>query len=404
MRGDMLGVNCRHTTGSYTCRVRVPELATLPPSTPRRVSLIYSTTRSILRDDEIGRVPSVPSTLYFGSRAVLQCHNPESWSMDFASDELFVLRDPGDWRFAQYPGVVLASTVITGPVSQLMAIVARGIARTSNLQPSEYSFYRPQECVDSAVTTAPTMAPTAHSSKGTTADTSSPDATPNESTHAGSGKAHLQLQESLSHRRMKRLYRAAAPTSAPTLAPPATPLPLLSSYFNFTDVPFNVSAIQAVSTFRTAWRNCSALGTPPLLTGIRCLLVAQSNTSDLVVPRNVFSLACSRPGCQMFFEPGQPDVASAYWFQYLPYYPSYFLSEDVGVPDRFEDRAMLTDGVAVRYGSFGLLLQKDPTFLELDVDVDTTVGDVSRYIMKESCCAGVLDMGVSFDVQTDSVF
>eukprot|EP00455_Lapot_gusevi_P003102 TRINITY_DN11285_c0_g1_i8.p1 TRINITY_DN11285_c0_g1~~TRINITY_DN11285_c0_g1_i8.p1 ORF type:complete len:176 (-),score=56.49 TRINITY_DN11285_c0_g1_i8:110-637(-) len=143
----------------------------------------------------------------------------------------------------------------------------------------------------------------------------------------------------------------------------------------------------AVPKLSTKWTNCVGLpqATGLRQTAIRCKLEAfvAPSTTPVAIDRDVFSLACSRPGCSIYFEPNQPETASAFWFRYQPNYPDSFKSENVGSPRPFPDVAMLTDGFTSWTASFGLTLQPAQNALEVEVT------DATRYMMTQSCCATV---------------
>eukprot|EP00455_Lapot_gusevi_P006394 TRINITY_DN1273_c0_g1_i5.p1 TRINITY_DN1273_c0_g1~~TRINITY_DN1273_c0_g1_i5.p1 ORF type:complete len:236 (-),score=69.94 TRINITY_DN1273_c0_g1_i5:138-845(-) len=133
------------------------------------------------------------------------------------------------------------------------------------------------------------------------------------------------------------------------------------------------------SQIATSWE-C----TPLKDTGeFRCLIKTTSKrdpSKKMLVPQDVFSLSCSRPMCQIDFEPNQYPIHYEYYIRFQPNYPRSFTSEDVGDPGRFVDITLLTEGISVQKASFNVRYAPDAFngYLELGV------ADNVKYVALES--------------------
>eukprot|EP00455_Lapot_gusevi_P041889 TRINITY_DN4907_c0_g2_i11.p1 TRINITY_DN4907_c0_g2~~TRINITY_DN4907_c0_g2_i11.p1 ORF type:complete len:430 (-),score=91.44 TRINITY_DN4907_c0_g2_i11:112-1401(-) len=127
--------------------------------------------------------------------------------------------------------------------------------------------------------------------------------------------------------------------------------------------------IVKVPAITTVWRGCKLIrGTGVHYEGLVCSVLARQNGTHLTLPRDVFSLGCSRPGCSISFLPNQARIADQYRFIYRPNYPEGFVSENVGDPALFQDPARLTDGFKTVTVSFGLKFSPENVTNDLLVD------------------------------------
>eukprot|EP00455_Lapot_gusevi_P010366 TRINITY_DN1468_c0_g1_i2.p1 TRINITY_DN1468_c0_g1~~TRINITY_DN1468_c0_g1_i2.p1 ORF type:complete len:250 (-),score=68.01 TRINITY_DN1468_c0_g1_i2:49-720(-) len=115
----------------------------------------------------------------------------------------------------------------------------------------------------------------------------------------------------------------------------------------------------------------------------RCLVQITSKvdpSKKILVPRDMLSLACSRPTCQIDFEPNQYGVNYQYYIRFQPNYPTKFTSEDVGDPGRFVDITLLTEGLTIQRAAFNVHYapERPDNYIELDVS------DQMRYQCMES--------------------
>eukprot|EP00455_Lapot_gusevi_P008112 TRINITY_DN1349_c0_g5_i1.p1 TRINITY_DN1349_c0_g5~~TRINITY_DN1349_c0_g5_i1.p1 ORF type:complete len:386 (-),score=130.96 TRINITY_DN1349_c0_g5_i1:122-1120(-) len=193
--------------------------------------------------------------------------------------------------------------------------------------------------------------------------------------------------------------------------------------------PRQVSAIR-VGQVSTQWTNCEALtrdrnGTKEHY-ALQCQLEAEVTGYNLT--GDLFSLGCSRPRCVISFvkDVGEPGEL---YFRYEPNYPADFNSENVGDPDPFPDVAMISDGFSTGRVSFGIQYESSALALEqalkegwqaaqkeaaakakaaaallpkpkiaiaepltaLEVNSETTMADVCKYKMVQSCCARMVE-------------
>eukprot|EP00455_Lapot_gusevi_P023568 TRINITY_DN2446_c0_g1_i6.p1 TRINITY_DN2446_c0_g1~~TRINITY_DN2446_c0_g1_i6.p1 ORF type:complete len:1050 (+),score=413.15 TRINITY_DN2446_c0_g1_i6:55-3150(+) len=138
----------------------------------------------------------------------------------------------------------------------------------------------------------------------------------------------------------------------------------------------------------TTWDSCQPTEKDGQTVSISCQLnVRSASGAAISVPRDAFSLACSRPLCDIRFDDKQPDVGSKFQFTYSPNYPTTFLSEDVGSPDRFPDTSMLTDGFTNGNADFGI--KYEPAITAEEALLELGVSDVMRYRCKEACCSAI---------------
>eukprot|EP00455_Lapot_gusevi_P022178 TRINITY_DN230_c0_g1_i4.p1 TRINITY_DN230_c0_g1~~TRINITY_DN230_c0_g1_i4.p1 ORF type:complete len:359 (-),score=122.47 TRINITY_DN230_c0_g1_i4:88-1164(-) len=139
---------------------------------------------------------------------------------------------------------------------------------------------------------------------------------------------------------------------------------------------------------KTTWDQCTPTEKDGQTISLTCQLnVLSATNTPLSVPRDAFSLACSRPLCDIRFDDKQPPIGSSFQFTYLPNYPTEFLSEDVGSPDRFPDTSMLTDGFTDGKADFGV--KYEPATTAEEALLELGVADVMRYRCKEACCSRV---------------
>eukprot|EP00455_Lapot_gusevi_P042179 TRINITY_DN4970_c0_g1_i4.p1 TRINITY_DN4970_c0_g1~~TRINITY_DN4970_c0_g1_i4.p1 ORF type:complete len:319 (+),score=56.00 TRINITY_DN4970_c0_g1_i4:118-1074(+) len=79
--------------------------------------------------------------------------------------------------------------------------------------------------------------------------------------------------------------------------------------------------------------------------GLRCYLaVFGPKGHPIAIPVSHLSLACSRPGCHIYFTRRVSEpVAHAHQFMFEPSFPHAFTSEDVGKPDPIMDLSYFAD-------------------------------------------------------------
>eukprot|EP00455_Lapot_gusevi_P041887 TRINITY_DN4907_c0_g2_i1.p1 TRINITY_DN4907_c0_g2~~TRINITY_DN4907_c0_g2_i1.p1 ORF type:complete len:993 (-),score=158.50 TRINITY_DN4907_c0_g2_i1:25-3003(-) len=175
--------------------------------------------------------------------------------------------------------------------------------------------------------------------------------------------------------------------------------------------------IVKVPAITTVWRGCKLIrGTGVHYEGLVCSVLARQNGTHLTLPRDVFSLGCSRPGCSISFLPNQARIADQYRFIYRPNYPEGFVSENVGDPALFQDPARLTDGFKTETVSFGLKFTPEDTTDTEDQDnqdsnhhdgtnlLQVGIADVAKYRCTQSCCVRVGSIEVRTDSLTDEIF
>eukprot|EP00455_Lapot_gusevi_P031558 TRINITY_DN3426_c0_g1_i4.p1 TRINITY_DN3426_c0_g1~~TRINITY_DN3426_c0_g1_i4.p1 ORF type:complete len:1030 (+),score=184.59 TRINITY_DN3426_c0_g1_i4:396-3092(+) len=166
---------------------------------------------------------------------------------------------------------------------------------------------------------------------------------------------------------------------------------------------FNATKLAA---FETSWENCTAvLRDDRYVETINCVLVVTRHGMPYVVPRDVFSLGCARPTCQIFFSANETLVGSRFSFTYRPNFPMGFDAKNIGDPGQFQDYALVTDGFG--YGHIRAMVHyapQDSSKLEtsaessasvkssnvlgnhMDSESKTLLTDFIRYELRESCC------------------
>eukprot|EP00455_Lapot_gusevi_P037875 TRINITY_DN4248_c0_g1_i7.p1 TRINITY_DN4248_c0_g1~~TRINITY_DN4248_c0_g1_i7.p1 ORF type:complete len:1002 (+),score=199.18 TRINITY_DN4248_c0_g1_i7:78-3083(+) len=143
---------------------------------------------------------------------------------------------------------------------------------------------------------------------------------------------------------------------------------------NVSRLPGDINQLTRVGNIQTRWTNCvfARRVDYPLYDSMSCTLTAvDGNNNNITLPMDVFSLGCSRPHCQIYFAPGQSQLQSSYTLVYKPNFPGTFMSEDVGNPDTFTDKAFVTDGFRVYTTEFDLKYNKPNSNLEVGVAINT---------------------------------
>eukprot|EP00455_Lapot_gusevi_P031556 TRINITY_DN3426_c0_g1_i2.p1 TRINITY_DN3426_c0_g1~~TRINITY_DN3426_c0_g1_i2.p1 ORF type:complete len:800 (+),score=205.75 TRINITY_DN3426_c0_g1_i2:81-2402(+) len=166
---------------------------------------------------------------------------------------------------------------------------------------------------------------------------------------------------------------------------------------------FNATKLAA---FETSWENCVAvLKDGKFVETINCVLVVTRQGRPYKVLRDVFSLGCARPTCQIFFSANETLVGSRFSFTYRPNFPMGFDAKNIGDPGQFQDYALVTDGFG--YGHIRAMVHyapQDSSKLEtsaessasvkssnvlgnhMDSESKTLLTDFIRYELRESCC------------------
>eukprot|EP00455_Lapot_gusevi_P021716 TRINITY_DN2271_c0_g3_i5.p1 TRINITY_DN2271_c0_g3~~TRINITY_DN2271_c0_g3_i5.p1 ORF type:complete len:1240 (-),score=432.68 TRINITY_DN2271_c0_g3_i5:147-3866(-) len=169
-------------------------------------------------------------------------------------------------------------------------------------------------------------------------------------------------------------------------------------------IPAKSASVQPVGSLRTEVRDCKEIldaNNAKRVIGLRCKLHSSLKGKSVSVPVTTYSLACSRPNCDIFF-PKRKDIpfSHAHEFIYLPNYPGNFTSEDVGDPDMISDMAFISDGFSVFPVKFGIQFDPDgDAKLETNSQVNTATNtqitsqvgaiDFMKYRCTQSCCATV---------------
>eukprot|EP00455_Lapot_gusevi_P040282 TRINITY_DN4550_c0_g1_i6.p1 TRINITY_DN4550_c0_g1~~TRINITY_DN4550_c0_g1_i6.p1 ORF type:complete len:506 (+),score=68.47 TRINITY_DN4550_c0_g1_i6:45-1520(+) len=122
---------------------------------------------------------------------------------------------------------------------------------------------------------------------------------------------------------------------------------------------FNATKLKS---FDTSWENCVTVlkNNNTHVESIECDLIVTRKGQPYVVSRDVFSLACARPTCQIFFPANVSLVGSSFKFIYRPNYPMSFDAKNVGDPGPFRDTALVTDGFG--YGHISAIVHYAPEY------------------------------------------
>eukprot|EP00455_Lapot_gusevi_P032336 TRINITY_DN3527_c0_g1_i1.p1 TRINITY_DN3527_c0_g1~~TRINITY_DN3527_c0_g1_i1.p1 ORF type:complete len:329 (-),score=72.09 TRINITY_DN3527_c0_g1_i1:66-1052(-) len=167
---------------------------------------------------------------------------------------------------------------------------------------------------------------------------------------------------------------------------------------------------QPINQLRTVWQQCEGFyaDAATFQTSIVCqIAVFDTNNQPFTLPRDSLALSCSRPSCQIAFEPDQPEVASAFWVRYKPNYPVSFVSENVGDPGRFADMSYISEGITTRKAWFGIdydaagAFESDANVAQSRLEMSVKLGDVRYVRMRQDCCATISTTIVQ---QADVVF
>eukprot|EP00455_Lapot_gusevi_P042183 TRINITY_DN4970_c0_g2_i4.p1 TRINITY_DN4970_c0_g2~~TRINITY_DN4970_c0_g2_i4.p1 ORF type:complete len:239 (+),score=45.38 TRINITY_DN4970_c0_g2_i4:91-807(+) len=100
-----------------------------------------------------------------------------------------------------------------------------------------------------------------------------------------------------------------------------------------------------MGVFQTSVKNCQEEIENGQFVGLRCDLAVFSQTGrPITLSLDHLSLACSRPGCQIYFTRRKIlPVAHLHQFVFRPRFPANFQSEDVGKPDPIMDLNYFAD-------------------------------------------------------------
>eukprot|EP00455_Lapot_gusevi_P040744 TRINITY_DN463_c0_g1_i5.p1 TRINITY_DN463_c0_g1~~TRINITY_DN463_c0_g1_i5.p1 ORF type:complete len:530 (-),score=225.58 TRINITY_DN463_c0_g1_i5:223-1812(-) len=399
-----LGLTCYiSATRSYSCQVRFTSRFRLTSGWTNTLSLLYSTS------------PAYPSELYIGTKLVGTCPTPSAWSMSLAAPTVSVFQANNMWEYQPMSGHIYQMRGMVGSYASLQAIV-RGEIVSDALE--TYFDNSTDTNTNTNATSASGDAPGAEPdpdrvelelAQEMEIDTALAQAQYVDGEWVSDAFDEVKDFGSKALDQAKDLGTAAVDGLGQAVDKAKQTLSNIHSRIKdfvwqarqkFEE--WRISRIRSamLPPLKTAWRNCESIMNGDAVEGMRCLLTVTSNGQPYSVARDVFTLGCSRPNCEIYFDEASPkDESDSFWFTYRPNYPRKFNSENVGNPDRFTDLATITDGFSIGQASFGIKYTPDPEATAAPAFVE--VSDVMRYRLRQSCCVSV---AVAYAAPTGDVF